>query len=1273
MPTLDELQKLEDGPFHLLCDDLLRRLETRYRRLRTHGINPQGVSIKGQPDSYVGESANTCTIAFCYTVQRAGWWNKVVDDVKEAVAASPGVQEIVAAIPHNSDRDGPKDKTIDWLGAAKAAAGQATLRVVDGREIAGYLDRDQQDLRYEHLRIPYSRLSGQSILASCRRTNEQVIAGLTAGGRYDPDRYAPRDADRKLFGLWQGALRSDQKAGSLEREPTRLIALANDAGVGKTSLLASFVRSLGSVLPVLLVEARNLAFASEDSLVAHVVHALQGVLQPDARLMEEAAITHHLSAGTSLTVVLDGLDETKDAASVRKAITYWLRSRLGQESILVVSSRPEFWRLCVDRAWTRWMHADAPDDRTAATTTSRASVELVDPADGIRLPDRFSEPELEAAWVRAGRSPEQLLALPLEAREELRHPFTLRVYLDLWPVGSAPPGLTSRAELLEAWLNRRLDAEAVPEEWLTRRQYQDALRTVAARLAESDAGSLAVDDLTGVPRFDPARPPGVVVERLVAANVLESVPGHADRIRFAVEAVQDFYRAEAEVAAIVAAPLQSADDLAELTFTKAHTRLARIGQRIKDEPCRNEFVSRLAERDAAKAAVVLRAAPLAFESSVRKAVAAKLAQDTRSRYRIRGTLAVQLLGDIRCPESADSLLESLKQTPNCPPHIRATGALAFAKLGCAEGAGFTYTWPWFSRSTDAAYYFHDTLAVLRTASSEFKAALAEEAVRRLDSESGSSEHRRAVCVLGYLADDRLVQHLDHRLEKHGRLRQYENHALIAVGTETAAQVYARSARVVAQLIEEWRKIDRSGNDNLGLHFSIDPFSADIRDLMTPAFEAVIVSFVRDQQRELSYIGLGLAKHAKTPALVCELLAEGRFSDFGLAVNSGDLAEYVTPDAWLGWWNAVKDANARRSLLSVAGQLPSPSVEQVLIDFLDDAEPRIRAIAASQLGRMGSYRAVPFLRTLAADGSGQEDGWTQHSVLHALGRLRDPGSVDLLLRAARSGDAHAAFDAVYDLGAIGTPEAEAALFGLLSEQAVDARQVAGALVFHGSLTAVAKAIEIAKQQPEGPKWLDQALGLALSRRGHRVGEYYRHIHLRELIPFIASGEQCYKTEFEKWQFAHAFEQIDGKEVRELLYQWAARMGTPADSLARDDGVTIATIAYWELLNRGDDFAVPYYVREAISEDERRSWRARDLLRFSPPVVAKELWVHLALAASPTRVARILQVLGFFGSEEDVSVVKPYLDDPNDELADAAYEACCRMTDPMRVPRNWGGLR
>jgi hypothetical protein len=260
MTTFEALKNLDDSEFHSLGDALLRRLEHRYRRLRTHGLNERGESIKGQPDSYVGETAQACEIAFTYSVQRKGWWTKIVEDVKDVVRASPGVKEIVVATPRDVNREGPRgggDTSNDWLAAAKKEAGEASLRIYDGPEIAGYLDREHQDLRYDHLRIPYSRLSPQSIVASCCRANSDAVAELVASGRFDPARYAPRDADRELFALWQRALRRETTAVSAGREPARLIPLVNDAGVGKTSLLAAFVRSAGSVLPVILTPAQR--------------------------------------------------------------------------------------------------------------------------------------------------------------------------------------------------------------------------------------------------------------------------------------------------------------------------------------------------------------------------------------------------------------------------------------------------------------------------------------------------------------------------------------------------------------------------------------------------------------------------------------------------------------------------------------------------------------------------------------------------------------------------------------------------------------------------------------------------------------------------------------------------------------------------------------------------------------------------------------------------------------------------------------------------------
>jgi hypothetical protein len=1270
MATLDELQKLDDAPFHQLCDDLLRRLEVRYRRLRTHGINPQGVSIKGQPDSYVGETANTCTIAFCYTVQRAGWWNKVVEDVKEAVAASLGVREIVAAIPHNTDRDGPKDKTIDWLGDAKAAAGQATLRVVDGREIAGYLDRDHQDLRYEHLRTPYSRLSGQSILVSCRSANEQAVTELAASGRYDPTRYAPREADRELFALWQRALRPDPTAGSSGRRgPTRLIALVNDAGVGKTSLLTTFARSIGSALPALLLQARNLSFASEDGLVSHVVHALQGVLESKARPDEEAAITHHLAAGTPLTVVLDGLDEAKDAASVRKAITHWLRSRLGQASILIVSCRPEFWKVCVDRGWTHWMQREAPDERTPATTLRRSSFERTDPADGIRLPDRFSEGDLEAAWLRAGRSRDSLFGLPGEAREELRHPFTLRVYLDLSSSGSAVSGRTRRAELLEAWLNRWLDQEAVPGERLTRQQYQQALGVIATLLAGSGAGSLAVDDLAGVPRFDRTRPPGPVVERLVAASVLESVPGQPDRIRFAVETVQDFYRAEAEVTAIVAAPAHAAEEHAKLRFTEAYLRLTRIGQLLAKVEARHEFVGHLADADPLKAAVVLRADPTRYEPELQRKVTAELGRQIGSRHRVRGAFAISLLSDLPCEEARQCLAAHLLPPADPHPYLKDAGATAFIKINWVGGVALVYQWRWFRQEPGRlAYYFKDILALMRGAKADFSAALADHAWRQIDCDSGTKDHGRAVCVLAYLGDARLVPHLGERLVRNGFLQDYENHALFALGTDPAGEVFYRSAKAtLAQIAQLGYKVGTS--EWASLFTRVSPASGDRQYLITAQVEPHIRRLITDDDREAFSLGFDLAIRSRCPGLIYHAVVAWSRHYFGGPADW--VRGWVSPDTWLGWWNALTDVASRQKLLQLIPTAANVRIEEVLLDCLDHAD--LRGQSAWHLGHFGCVRAAARLRQMLADGPSGLKLWEKENFALALGLHRDAPSIEALrVLGLAEPKTEAGMFAVMALGLIGTAEAEIALNSLLGTE-VDEGHVGAALICCGTSSAVAIVVAWARSRPDGPKWLCECMSRAFwpNNRRYRT-EYYTHVATTELVAYLSETEKAVEI---MRDVLHAFEAIDSEEVRQLLRRLAGRGGSAADPVVRDDGqLKMSRLCYSELMRRGDVSAVPYFVDERANEEDRVyvHLAADSRSHFPSEAVAAELRSRIVAARDDTRIASLLSLLGRFGNNGDEGLIRPFLDHPDDLVANVACESLLRLTDPMLVPENWREL-
>jgi hypothetical protein len=1268
MPTLDEIQKLDDGRFHRLCNDLLPRLDAHYRRLRAHGINPRGESIKGQPDSYVGDTATSCRVALCCTVQRATWWNKLIADVRQAVNTSPNVQEIVGAIPRDADREGPKKQTIDWLNQARTAAGSATFTVLDGPAIAGHLDRDHQDLRFEHLHIPYSRLCGQSILASCRRSNTETLSELQASGRYDSDRYNVREADGELFRMWQRAIGPRLTGPSSEHPPTRLIPLVNDSGIGKTSLLASFVRSLDSAVPVLLLQARNLSFTSEESLVAHAINVLVGVLEPAARAHEEAAIAHHLPIGAPLTVILDGLDEADDAELVRKALRYWLRSRLGQRSLLVTSSRPEFWKQCVDGSWMPWMDRAVLEDRSPMTNARRFAVEQSDPESGVRLPERFSPEELENAWLRGGLSREQLFLLPPESREELRHPFTLRVYLDLCANENAPSRPFTRVDLLQTWLNRRLDLEASVSERATRQTYQEALRIIAGRLAEVGGGSLAVDDLDTVPRFDAVRPPGVVVERLVAANILETVPGHLDRIRFAVEAVQDFYHAESEVASIVEAPSEAAEQFARLSFTKAYPRLARIGQRLFNEPARHEFARHLADVDARMAGIVIRADPTKYTHDVRRAVTEELGRQIGSRHRVCQAFAMTLLSDLVCPEATASIEVSVLPPADLHPYISSVGAMAIAKLGLVSGVELTYGWHRFGQNgSGGAYYFKEILSHMRAADGQFRSALAEFAEQHLRAESGTQEHQRAVCVLAYLRDDRLARHLDDRLSQNGSLHEYENHALVALGTEESGGVFYRSARtMLAQINERGHEV---GTPEWHSLFSqVSSPSGDFQYLVTPEFEPHIERLITDCDEMTFSLGFDLALRSRRPFLVHQAVIAWSRQYFGGMTDS--VREWLPPDTWLTWWNSQADHAVRGKLLAIVPLAVNGEIEEVLTDCLD--VPELRSRAAWHLGHFGCIRSATRLREML-EGELDLTSRDRESAALALGLLRDTSAIETLRQLALAEPTEeSGMFAVRGLGLIGTPEAERALNSLLGT-GIDDVFVAGALMSCGSSFAVAKIVERARSRPDGPTWLADCMQRAFWPNSRRhVTEYYTHISTTELVAYLAEVEE--RTD-QKWELIRIIEAIDSEDVRKLLRLWAGRKDSDTDrAIQVASPLRMSEACYDELMKRGDPDAIRHFV-DCRAEDEDYVYvyvATQNLNHFPRANVADELRRRLASADGSSHIARLLSLLGRFGKSSDDALVRPYVDHSDDLIANVACETLLRLTDPMLVPDKWREL-
>jgi hypothetical protein len=242
MSTLVALQRLDDAQFHRLCDELSPRISTRYFPLTPHGVSSTGMSIKGQPDSFVGESIAAARVAISYSIQKRRWWTKLLDDVQKARIACPVAAELVWATSRDTERDG--NPPAHWFSDAEAAcAPAAVLTVLSGRRLSHLLDTEHQDLRFQYLEIPHSRLTYASLVDACRKRTERATRDLQASGRYDANAYVVRRSDGTIFELWEACGRA-----SLARERPRLIPIVSDAGLGKTSLLCRFAESFSSGL-----------------------------------------------------------------------------------------------------------------------------------------------------------------------------------------------------------------------------------------------------------------------------------------------------------------------------------------------------------------------------------------------------------------------------------------------------------------------------------------------------------------------------------------------------------------------------------------------------------------------------------------------------------------------------------------------------------------------------------------------------------------------------------------------------------------------------------------------------------------------------------------------------------------------------------------------------------------------------------------------------------------------------------------------------------------
>jgi hypothetical protein len=423
--------------------------------------------------------------------------------------------------------------------------------------------------------------------------------------------------------------------------------------------------------------------------------------------------------------------------------------------------------------------------------------------------------------------------------------------------------------------------------------------------------------------------------------------------------------------------------------------------------------------------------------------------------------------------------------------------------------------------------------------------------------------------------------------------------------------------------------------------------------VTEPFEECVLRLMDSPERDVAGIACLLANYFATPPLAQRLVREDMSDCWFLDQVLGGIVGALPVDEWLSLWAHTTSGAIRRNLIFLAGALYDARCEEILLRVLDDTETRLHAVR--QLGRMGSRRACPHLLNLLREEQNSVHETILKEVTWVLGDVRYAPAIPDLAAVARWHNSLAAHEALRSLAEMRDDQSEDALLSLAREMP---DRCVKALLWHGSPACVQRVLEIARTHPDGPKWLaKQHLGISMIHHWRR-GESYNHVHSADLVDYFLANEHMFPGD-EKKELQDFFDEVDSPAIRDAFRRWAAQ--TEGEAGER----------FWrELALRGDSSALEWYLNREIEGRRRTDPMARDdLSRFPRETLVSALKGHLKSSKDSAARATYLELLGFFGSESDVPFLQGFVDEPDGPVANAAFDATVRLTDPLRLSEDW----
>jgi HEAT repeat protein len=546
---------------------------------------------------------------------------------------------------------------------------------------------------------------------------------------------------------------------------------------------------------------------------------------------------------------------------------------------------------------------------------------------------------------------------------------------------------------------------------------------------------------------------------------------------------------------------------------------------------------------------------------------------------------------------------------------------------------------------------------------EFRNALAQYAAKFIPSEEHSDDYQRALMVLAYLNDERAVEVIKKRTSDAIPFF-YESLCLLAIGSPRAVEVYS-------SLIDRYLNAKKGGleqEQDEKWRFAAVPH-ARVANPITEEVEKFVSNQIDSEDTERRLIGRFLAKWLGTERLLVHMVKRWHVEGYFIP-GEREFGRRLGAENWIELWDQPSNAKEKRLLIQIASDLRDARIEDILIGSLADTE--LGGYCAQSLAFMGSQRACPAIRNLLVTKRDVSHGkdWRGYMAFRALASLRDAASVPDIVRYLESQEGANEYDGAVGLASIGTEEAGNALLELKNQS--DGLLVRG-LVHFGSRRCVERAIEIAKQRhgDNEAAWLAEKCRFSLwGFHGRSSRQYRTDVDIEPLLDFVLTQRPSEQVCDHLRSILH---DIDSPVVRRLFREWYDLRDTPDDmALNTPKDAKLSDIAFRELADRGDDHVLTAYIESEIEhykDYQIHSWVIERLAVFDREKVRSTLRAMLQHDRDDKSRRAVLDLIGHVGNDSDIGELNKLIQSESDRVANAAFEAKLRLTDPLRLAEHW----